>query len=184
MKKKVIISSCIVGIVLVFSLLLSFFQFEIFLSNKNAKLSNYKVEGTMYALGGETKISIEVDGMKSKQKTSIGTLILETYTSEEDGVRYIYTKNILGIWNKTKITSEEDITASINVIEDIKREDFDLITIGYYSMKQDELNERGLEYMNVIFELGKISFDFGYSSSLYFSIEIKDIGNIKVNLPK
>lgn len=183
MKKKIIISSIVVGIVLVFSLLLSFFQFELFLSNTDVGLSNYKVEGTMYALGGETKISIEVDGKKSKQKTLIGNLSLETYTSEEDGVRYLYAKNILGVWKKTEITTEEDITGSVSVIEDIKREDFDLVTIGYYTMTKDELEERNLEYMNIIFGFGQIRFDFGYNSNLYFSVEIKDIGSVKVNLP-
>lgn len=177
MKKALIISGSILGTLCAIIFTLSFFLLDFIfmdtgveLNNMTVKLDSEIIDAKMY-----------IDGDKCKYETKILDSDVVFYSLKDETGTHYYIKDFFGKWQEFLFDDEGMLNT--DELLDYERDDFTLITIGYYEMTKEALEEHGYVGCNIVFTFEYIKFEIILEQDSRQIIYISNIGNTKVNFP-
>jgi len=158
--------------------------FEEFLDTMNKEENAEMVLNMEVPFFGEVEVIMELDG--NKTHTSEFLTLPETYTEEVDGVTYQYMKNLNGAWEKSVQEDTEDDDTGMEVVDELKYEDFTKLEDGRYELNADK--KEGYQVNSLIIELtdtGAIMTMTVKEQGIILEMEItiRKIGEVKITLP-
>lgn len=134
---------------------------------------------------GKVEVVMELDG--DKTHTSEFLFVPEMYTEDVDNVTYQYVKDDNGKWVKSVYEPTEEDETGMEIVDEIKFEDFVKREDGKYELKEDKLSSYGVTSLVIeVTEDGAI-FTMEVKEQgvvLEMVITVKKIGEVKITLPE